>query len=122
MPILTSAVAKRNTAVPVVTNVSTEAGGDQIQISGNEILRIKNTGGSTRTVTFDSRKQDEFGVDQNESVAIAAGATVICGPFRTDRWADGQGYLNLSYSAGTAATLEIEIDRALFGQADKLSR
>lgn len=105
---LTVDQAKRSGTVPT-SQTSDETNGNKIAITGDEVLRIKNNGASSRTVTFANVKLSNYGYDNDETVTIAAGATKYAGPFKLDRWADSNGYLNLSYSAGTSTDLSIEV-------------
>lgn len=122
MPFTAIAITQGKRSGQAVTSAtSDEANGNSVAIEGNEMLRIKNTGASSRTVTFNSIRLSDFGTDENESCVITAGATVLCGPFNVNRWRNASGKLELTYSAGTAAELSIEVLRGLFSSPDRLS-
>lgn len=86
-------------------------GGDQFANSGNERVLIKNGSGSPITVTFDSPATCNFGAAaaaaHDIAVVVAAGAETLAGPFAVDRFNDGNGNVQISYSGVTSLTVAV---------------
>jgi hypothetical protein len=97
--------------VPTVAGVSlgsaaAAGGGDKFLNTGNELLYIKNGGGSTITLTLDAQTVSGLTIT-DPTVSVAAGAEKIVGPFDPRYFCDANGYLNLSYSAVTSVTVAV---------------
>lgn len=73
------------------------ANGNDVVMSGNDLLIARNSGASPYTITIESAA-DQYGRTKNITAeSIAAGATRIYGPFPTHGWAQG-GRLNINGS------------------------
>lgn len=101
------------TAVPggaTVTPASAAGGGDTFVNNGKTLFRVTNGGGSSVTVTFTA--QNNYTMDgitlssTNIAVAVAAGATKVCGPFPPQIFNNSSGIVTVSYSAATSVTVE----------------
>ena len=97
--------------VPTYAGVSLGAaaaavGGDKFVNTGNELLYIKNGGGSTITLTLDAQTVAGLTIT-DPTVSVAAGAEKIVGPFDPRYFTDSSGFLNLSYSAVTSVTVAV---------------
>lgn len=96
-----------------VTGAAASAGGDTVaNPRGNTIIRITNGGGSTITATLaaqvTTRPADGTFPAQtvsNAAVSIAAGVTRLIGPV-PPAYNDGNGLIQLTYSAVTSVTVE----------------
>lgn len=97
--------------VPTYAGVSLGAtaaagGGDKFLNTGNELLYIKNGGGSPITLTLDAQTVAGLAIT-DPTVSVAAGAEKIVGPFDPRYFSDSSGFLNLSYSAVTSVTVAV---------------
>lgn len=97
--------------VPTFAGVSLGAaaaagGGDKFLNTGNELLYIKNGGGSPITLTLDAQTVSGLTIT-DPTVTVAAGAEKIVGPFDPRYFSDSSGFLNLSYSAVTSVTVAV---------------
>lgn len=81
-------------------------GGDKFVNTGNELLYIKNGGGSTITLTLDAQTVNGLTIT-DPTVSITAGQEKIIGPFDPRYFTDSSGFLNLSYSAVTSVTVAV---------------
>ena len=104
----------QNTAVAgtVVTMAAASAGGDSFDNNGEFRVLVRNASGGALTITFDAPGTDNFGVTGNEhditAVSIAAGAIMRFGPFRTDRFNDSNGRVQITYPGGvTSLTIAV---------------
>ena len=73
--------------------------------SGKEFLHVKNAHTSPQTVTIDSPAACNQGGTHDVAVAIPAGEERMIGPFPKDRFNDGGGYVQITYSGVTALTI-----------------
>lgn len=105
---LTVDTALRSGVAPT-SQTSDETNGNKVAITGYELIRFNNTGGSTYTATFVNEKLSDYGYDNNETCAVPAGAIRYAGPFKYDRWADSSGFLNITWSAGTSTNVTVEV-------------
>ena len=97
---------------------SDEANGNSIALTGQNVVRIENTDVSDRTVTFIDQVDDTDGYKHDEGGIIPAGEVRYYGPFRVTRWADSGGLLQMTWSAGTAATCKVESSDLKSGNPD----
>ncbi len=88
------------------TTVSAAGGGDKFVNTGNELLYIKNGGGGSITLTLDAQTIAGLTIT-DPTVAVAAGAEKIIGPFDPKYFTDSSGFLNLSYSGVTSVTVAV---------------
>lgn len=86
------------------TPAAAAGGGDQVLWAQNLRLKIINGSGAPITVTVVSQRACDQGTIHSIANAIAAGATEFMGPF-PDRFADTNGYIQLTYSGVTTLTL-----------------
>ena len=85
---------------------SAAGGGDKFVNTGNELLYIKNGGGSTITLTLDAQTVAGLTIT-DPTVSITAGQEKVIGPFDPRYFTDSSGFLNLSYSAVTSVTVAV---------------
>ena len=81
-------------------------GGDKFVNTGNELLYIKNGGGSSINLTLDAQAVAGLPIT-DPVIAVAAGAEKIVGPFDPRYFTDASGFLNLSYSGVTSVTVAV---------------
>ena len=79
-----------------VTYAAAAVGGDKFA-PGNVEFVVKNSAGTSKTVTIAS-KACNFGVVHNGGGAVAAGAEVHFGPFPSERFAGSDGFVAVTYS------------------------
>lgn len=91
-----------------VTFASANSGGDSFPNTGNEVLHVKNGGGSSVTVTINSQAQCSFGFDHDETVSVPAGGEREIGPFPKSRFNDTSDRVNVTYSAVTSVTVAVK--------------
>ncbi len=86
------------------------AGGDEFLNSGRCYISIKNAhGADPRTVTINSQVNCNQGVDHDVAVVVtAANDEKLIGPFPVDRFNDGDGKVQITYS-DSAADLTIAV-------------
>lgn len=85
--------------------VAAAAGGDRFPRDPRGYLHVKNGGGAPINVTLNSVKNCDQGFDHDEVVAVPAGGERLIGGFADDRFADAQGYVNVTYSAVVTVTV-----------------
>lgn len=78
------------------------AGGDTVPNNGRTLLVIENGSGGAITVTVDSPQACSHGVEHDQDIVVAAGATVVAGPFDPKRFGST---LALTYSGVTSLTI-----------------
>lgn len=87
------------------SGASASAGGDQFKNDGNVLLRVENTDASPHTVTVaDQGSVAPVGAttfDPNVEIAVAAGDVVIAGPFKSNRFNDANGFVQVTYDSET---------------------
>lgn len=105
MAVLTAATVSR--AGTDVAGVAAGAGGDSFANTGKEFLEVKNGSGASITVTLDVQATLEGMAVTDPTVAVAAGATKIIGPFPTHLFNDANGRANVTYSAVTTVTVKV---------------
>lgn len=82
-------------------------GGDQFANSGYEFLWIKNSSGSSVTVTIDSQTPCNQGYDHNVTVTVPAGQERVVGPFQPGRFNDANGNVKITYSSTANVTVGV---------------
>lgn len=103
----TLAVQKSTQAGIAVTYAAAAAGGDQFPAAANRELRVKNGSGAGINVTIASQKPCNQGSTHNVVVAVAAGAEVAIGPLDPNRFADTNGFVQVTYSAAASVTVAV---------------
>lgn len=89
-----------------LTFAAAAGGGDTVQVSGDTILIVRNTDGTTKTVTV-VRPGTEYGQanpDIAHVVAATTGVSVI-GPIPTEFADPTTGVVSITYSAVTGVTV-----------------
>ena len=81
-------------------------GGDKFVNTGNQLLYIKNGGGSTITLTLDAQTVNGLTIT-DPTITVTAGQEKFAGPFDPRYFTDNSGFLNLSYSAVTSVTVAV---------------
>lgn len=99
------AIQKLNRAGVALNFAAAAAGGDRFPRTTRGYLHVKNGGGAAITVTLNSQKPCDQGFDHDELVNVPAGAERLIGGFADDRFADAQGYVNVTYSAVAGLTV-----------------
>jgi uncharacterized membrane protein len=88
-----------------LTFAAAAGGGDTVQVDGDLILIVRNTDGTTKTVTV-VRPGSEYG-QANPDIAKVVPATtgvVVIGPIPAE-FADTDGLVDITYSAVTGVTI-----------------
>lgn len=83
------------------------AGGDYFQNSGSEVLHVKNGSGSSVTVTIITQATVDGMAVTDRTVAVPAGADRMIGPFPAGTYNDGDGRVQITYSATTSVTVGV---------------
>lgn len=84
-----------------ITAESAAAGGDKFANTGKELLLIEHTngGGSNVTLTVVTQNTVDGLAVSDKTIVIAPGTRQLLGPFPKQIYNDGDGNVNLSYSA-----------------------
>lgn len=93
-----------------LAGTAADVAGDTWANSGQEFVVIKNGSGAGITVTLNIRPtaiDGTLGTVTDPTVAIAAGATRIIGPFPPGLYNDAQGLAQVLYSAVTTVTMTV---------------
>ncbi len=88
-----------------VSFVAASAGGDTVRPGDTTSLRVKNGGTAAITVTIDSIRPCDQGVDHNLSVSVPASGEREIGPLPAARFAGPGGVVAVTYSAVTSVTV-----------------
>jgi hypothetical protein len=90
------------TAGVVATEQAADVGnGNYIPLTGGEIVVARNSGASSRTVTFTSVADSEGRLGDITAESVAAGAVHVFGPFQPTGWkqsSDGGLYINANHA------------------------
>ena len=84
---------------------ATELGDEFVNTTGRVFLHVKNGDASEKTVTVLSQKTCDQGETHNIAVTIPASEERIIGPLTTGRFNDGDGKVQVTYSAVTSVTV-----------------
>jgi hypothetical protein len=87
------------------TLVAASAGGDSFANNGRTVFDAANGSGAPITVTFASQKPCDQGSTHNTVVSVTNGTTRRIGPFDPSRYNDGNGFVQVTYSAVTSLTV-----------------
>lgn len=91
--------------------VAAAGGGDSFPNTGAELLIVDNGSGGSITVTIEGPGEDNFGVTHATAFdaggSVPAGAVRVFGPFRTKRFNDANGRVQVAYSAVTSVTVAV---------------
>lgn len=96
------------------TDVSSTAqaasgGGDKFNNLGQQLLYIENTGGADITLTIVIQSTIDGQAPSNRTVTVphTVAAHLIIGPFPTGVYNDGNGQVNLTYSAVSGVKVNV---------------
>jgi hypothetical protein len=79
--------------------------GDQFSNDGRTYVHIKAGAAGNTNVTIGSQVACDQGSTHNTTVAVATNTEKMIGPFATNRYNDGSGYVQLAYSSVTNVTI-----------------
>lgn len=86
------------------TYASASSGGDSFANTGRELIHIKNGDASDHTITIDSTKDCDQGVDHDPAVVVTASEERFIGPFDPNRFGTT---VNVTYDAVTSVTIAV---------------
>ncbi len=87
--------------------VAAAGGGDKYLNTGREIFIVNNGGGAPINVQITPTATVDGQAAAQRSMAIAAGAARMFGPYNPKDWNDATGYFNIGYSGVTTVTVEV---------------
>ncbi len=87
--------------------VAAAAGCDQFLNDGNVLIYVKNGSGGSITVTVAAPGTPGGLTTVNPAVVLTAGQEKILGPFNPQYFNNSSGFVNLTYSAVTSATVSV---------------
>lgn len=90
-----------------VTFESANADGNYFTNNGRKVLRVKNGGGADITITVDSPTECDQGFTHDVEVTVTASEERDIGPFKTTRFNDSNGRVNITYSGVTSVTVAV---------------
>jgi hypothetical protein len=105
--VATLAVQKGSRTGVALTFTAAAGGGDQFPAGGARALHVKNGSGSSMDVTVNSQKPCDQGVDHDIVVSVAAGAEKVISGLTYERFADANGYVQVTYSLATSVTVAV---------------
>lgn len=90
-----------------VTLAAATVGGDALTNTGKEYLEVLNSDSSSTTLTlhFNSTSTVDGQTATNRTVAVAASARKLIGPFPPSEYNDASGLVQITYSSVTALTI-----------------
>lgn len=91
----------------VAATYSAVSASDTFSNTGEEVVHIKNGGGSATTVTITSAQQCNQGFSHDLTVTINAGADKFIGPFPTNRFNNSSGLCTFACSPTTSVTAAV---------------
>lgn len=94
------------TGPTVLTPVAAAVGGDLMPNNGQEFLSVVNGSGAAVTVTAAITKTTDGVTPAGKAITVAAGATVMFGPFPPTQYNDANGKVAFTYSAVTTVTVQ----------------
>lgn len=101
LPKIASPGPNPTTGTAVTFTAADAVNGNQIALTGRELLLIQNNGGSSATYTVSSVADGLGRLGDITAASIAAGAIVTLGPFGIEGWQQSDGYLYLSGSSSS---------------------
>lgn len=96
-----------STAGNAVTYQNAAGGGDQYAASAQARLHVRNGGGSPITVTIKSQAPCSQGTVHDTTVVIGNAADKILGPYDPARYADANGFVQITYTGVTSVTVGV---------------
>lgn len=91
----------------VAAFVAAAGGGDIFPWAPNRVLRVKNGGGGSVTVTIQAQSPCNQGVTHDNAVVVAAGAEETIGGISREHYVDDAGYVHVAYSGVTSVTVAV---------------
>lgn len=104
MAILTVAAVSR--AGVDAAGAAADVAGDSFPNTGAEFLLVKNGDAAPINVTLDIKATLDGAAVTDPVVAVAAGATMLIGPFPRGIYNDANGRVSVGYSAVTTVTVK----------------
>jgi hypothetical protein len=95
------------TSGSAVTYQSADGDGDHYRASSQARLHIRNGGGAPITLTVHSQLACSQGSTHDTTAVIGAGTDEILGPYDAARYADADGFVQLTYSGVTSLTVTV---------------
>jgi hypothetical protein len=81
-------------------------GGDKYA-AGSGRVHVRNASGAPITVTIHAQQNCNQGFPHDLTYVVGAGTDVILGPFDTNRFDDGTGFIQLTYKDVTSLTVAV---------------
>lgn len=99
----------RSGVVPTVGQVVDVTNGNKIYLLTDGVfIGLSNPASATDlTVTVQDQFTNAQGTSTNLTVLVARQTAAFIGPFKRARWADGNGYMQLSYTGSTTTALTV---------------
>lgn len=91
--------------VEVALAAADEDGDRFLNRDGRTFFMVTNGDDEAVVLTFDSRSRCNEGHEHDVEVSIAAGKTVVLGPFNPEQFSDGDDMVNVSYGGVTTLTV-----------------
>lgn len=108
MAILAAATTLSRAGVQIDNGAAADVAGDSFANTGVEYLVVENASAGPVTATFAVQAQiDGLPVSAGKQVVVPAGATFIIGPFPKQFYNDGNGRVNVTYSAVTTVSVKV---------------
>jgi hypothetical protein len=106
MPLLTPISPSRS--ANAYTTIAADAGGDSFANTGKELLLVEHTngGGASVNLTVVTQQAVDGEAVADKVVAIAPGTRQLLGPFPPQIYNDGNGRVQITYSAHTDITVK----------------
>lgn len=98
-------VQKLGTAGVSPTFAAADAAGDKFANNGRQFIVVQNGSATSVTVTINSQRKCDQGFDHDLEVSVDASGEKWIGPFEPNRFNDGDGNVNVAYSAVTSVTV-----------------
>jgi len=105
MATLTAETISRSGLEP--THNAADAGGDEFANTGDEFIHVTNGSGGAITVTIETGGTVDGLAIADRTVSVPAGEERLIGPFPKSTYDDGDGLVQLTYSAVTSLTVAV---------------
>jgi hypothetical protein len=99
------ATITRSSAGGAVTYQNAQVGGDQFAASADSLLHVRNGSSGDITVTITSQIPCSQGVSHDMVYTVPANSDRLIGPLDPVRFRDGNGFVQVHYSAVTTVTV-----------------
>lgn len=107
MPYTLVGSTKPTVAGTLITPAAADATGNAFNNGGNQMLVVLNDSGVTVTVTVDAPGTFQGVTLADATVAVAAGARKVIGPFHPAAFNQSDGTVHVDYSAVTSVTVYV---------------